>query len=243
MIPFPGLFVTGTDTGVGKTAVAAGLTRWALRQGLRPIPFKPVETGCTPDAQDARFLWQAAGQPVDERDVCLHRFRLPAAPAQAARAEGASVALDEVVDRAVQLAGRGDLLVVEGAGGLLVPYGEDWTAADLIARLRLPVLVVARTALGTINHTALTAAELRRRGLPITALVLNRTTREEAEHEHGSIPFVRAASGLEPLGPVPWIPEPRDPDRLADALEAALGRTRLAALIRDWSVRPGSSDR
>ena len=236
MIQLPGLFVTGTDTGVGKTAVAAGLARWALRRGLRPIPFKPVETGCVPVAEDARLLWQAAGRPFDEQDVCLHRFRLPAAPAQAAEAEGGRITLNEVVSRAVELAGRGDFLLVEGAGGLLVPYGADWTAADLIARLGLPVLVVARTALGTINHSALTAAELRRRDLTVAAFVLNRTSADEAEHERGSFRYVRSTTGLEPLGPLPWIAEPRDPDRLADALQVALGTSQLAALVRDCSV-------
>jgi dethiobiotin synthetase len=235
--------VTGTDTGVGKTAVSAGLARWALRRGLRPVPFKPAETGCTPVAEDARLLWEAAGRPNDEQDVCLHRFRLPAAPAQAAKAEGTRISLDQVVDRAMALATRGDFLLIEGAGGLLVPYGDDWTAADLISQLELPVIIVARTALGTINHTALTAAELRRRRLTVAALVLNRTTREEAEHERGSFPYVGATSGLEPLGPLPWIQEARDPDRLADALEAAVGTDRLATLIRACSARPGSSDR
>lgn len=243
MSHLPGLFVTGTDTGVGKTAVTAGLARWALRRGLRPIPFKPVETGCAPVAEDARLLWQAAGRPIEEREVCLHRFRLPAAPAQAAELEGADLSLDEVAQRAVELAGRGDLLLVEGAGGLLVPYGARWTAADLIARLGLPVLVVARTALGTINHSALTASELRRRGLTVAALVLNRTSPDEAEHERGSFRFVAATSGLEPLGPLPWIPDSRDPDRLADTLEATLGPARLADLIRDCSVPRAPSDK
>ncbi len=221
--PSAGLFVTGTDTGVGKTLVAAGLARLALRRGRRPIPFKPVETGCDPIAADARLLWSAAGAPVPEAAVCLQRFRLPAAPAQAAEAEGATVDLDAVVEAAKALASRGDLLIVEGAGGILVPYGDGWTAADLMERLSLPLVVVARTALGTINHTGLTVREAKRRGLRVKAVVLNRTTPDEAPHERDGARFVAAVTGLQPLGPVPWSPGESEPDRLADLLERALG--------------------
>jgi dethiobiotin synthetase len=219
----PGLFVTGTDTGVGKTLVAAGLARLALRRGVKPIPFKPVETGCEPLAADARLLWLAAGRPVPEADVCLHRFRLPAAPAQAAEAEGASVNLAAVADAATALAAQGDYLIVEGAGGLLVPYGDGWTAADLMERLRLPIIIVARTALGTINHTALTVREADRRGLEVRAIVLNRTTPDEAPHEREGARFIASVTGLTPLGPVPWMPGASEPDRFADLVERALG--------------------
>ncbi|HVY39599.1 MAG TPA: dethiobiotin synthase [Polyangia bacterium] len=236
MTALRGIFVTGTDTGVGKTTVAAGLARYARRIGRQPVPFKPAETGCTPEAQDARLLWEAArpeaARPdLDLRDVCLYRFALPAAPAQAARAAGARLSLDAVLAAAADLAARGDFLIVEGAGGLLVPYGDDWTAADLIERLGLRVLVVARTALGTINHSALTVRELRRRGISIAGLILNQTTPQAAPHETGSFPFIAAATGLDPLGPVPWVAPPADPDRLADALRDALGDPALAALI------------
>ncbi len=231
MNPLRGLFVTGTDTGVGKTTVSAGLARYAHRLGRRPVPFKPAETGCAPDAQDARLLWQASATSVDLRDICLHRLALPAAPAQAAQAEGTRLSLDQVVAAARALGERGDFLIVEGAGGLLVPYGDDWTAAELIERLGLRVLVVARTALGTINHSALTVRELRRRGLDIAGLVLNQTSPETAPHEQGSVPFIAAATGLRPLGPMPWLSSPANPDRLADALTAAVGAPALARLI------------
>lgn len=226
-----GLFVTGTDTGVGKTTVAAGLARYARRLGRVPVPFKPAETGCAPEAQDARLLWEAAETAIAPRDVCLYRLALPAAPAQAARAEGIGLSLDDVAAAAASLADRGDFLIVEGAGGLLVPYGDDWTTADLIDRLRLRVLVVARTALGTINHSALTVRELRRRGADIAGLVLNQTNPETGPQEQGSVPFIAAATGLSPLGPVPWLAPPAAPDRLADALERAIGAPALAALI------------
>ena len=226
-----GLFITGTDTGVGKTTFGAGLARYARRIGRRPVPFKPAETGCAPDAEDARLLWEAAGRPVDLRDVCSHRFALPAAPAQAAQAEGTRLSLDGVAAAAAALAARGNFLIVEGAGGLLVPYGNDWTAAELIDRLGLRVVIVARTALGTINHSALTVRELRRRGIPIAALVLNQTGPDPAPHEHGSLPFIAAATGLQPLGPIPFIRPLADPDRLADALTAAVGADALTALI------------
>src|SRR5204863_4198260 len=99
-----GLFVTGTDTGVGKTLVSAGLLRLARRAGRVPIPFKPVETGCDPEPADARRLWRAAAPPIAADEVCVHALPLPAAPELAAAAVGLRIDLDALVDRARSLA-------------------------------------------------------------------------------------------------------------------------------------------
>jgi dethiobiotin synthetase len=233
MIPLRGLFVTGTDTGVGKTLVAAGLARFARRLGLTPIPFKPVETGCDPDPLDALCLWRAAQPPIAAADVCLYALHLPAAPALAAAAENQSIDLDRIVARARELASLGDLLLVEGAGGLLVPYAGGSTAADLAAQLRLPLLVVARTALGTINHTALTLAEARRRQLPIAGCILSRVSETIAPHEGANADLITAVTGNRPLGTVPFLAAParENPDAVADALVASLGEAALRHLL------------
>jgi dethiobiotin synthetase len=234
-----GLFVTGTDTGVGKTTVARGLARLARRQGLRPIPFKPVETGCAPDPEDARLLWEAAGRPVPLAEVCPHALALPAAPAAAAAAAGVRIDLDDLARRARAIGEAGDLLLAEGAGGLLVPYAGSETAADLIARLALPVLIVARTALGTVNHTALTVRELERRRLPVAGLVMVRGTAEAGPHEAGNPDLIEAAAGVRPLGVLPYLStaELADADRIADRLEEALGAGALQVLLR-LAARP-----
>jgi dethiobiotin synthetase len=220
-----GLFVTGTDTGVGKTLVAAGLLRLARRRGLVPIPFKPVETGCDPEPLDARRLWRAARPPIPPDDVCLHALRLPAAPALAAAAAGRRLDIGAIVDRAQGLAAQGDLLVVEGAGGLLVPYGDGLTTADLAARLGLPLLVVGRMALGTINHVALTLAEAARRGLPVAGCILSRTEPAIGAHEDGNVELIAALTGRRPLGVVPYLAADArdDDDQVADALCGSLG--------------------
>ena len=228
-----GLFVTGTDTGVGKTTLSVALLRYAGRVGLRPIPFKPAETGCAPDPSDAHLLWAAAQPPVGKADVCLYAFPLPAAPAQAAAAAGAAIDIDRIEEHARQLAARGDFLLVEGAGGLLVPYADGVTAADLAQRLGLPLLVVARTALGTINHTALTLHEAARRGLPVAATILNRTSASTDPHEPGNADWIATLTGRRPLGPFPWVPlgSAQGPDQLADALVSSLGEAALAELL------------
>ena len=215
MTPLRGLFVTGTDTGVGKTLVAAGLARYARRLGLAPIPFKPVETGCDPDPLDALCLWRAAQPPLPPADVCLYALRLPAAPALAAAAENQSIDVDRIVSRARELAALGDLLIVEGAGGLLVPYAGSTTAADLAAQLRLPLLVVARTALGTINHTALTLAEARRRHLPIAGCILSRVAEDIAPHEAANADLIASRDRQPPArhGPVSSGTGARQPRR------------------------------
>jgi dethiobiotin synthetase len=224
--PLDGVFVTGTDTGVGKTTVSIGLLRAARRRGLAPIPFKPAETGCDPDPADAHALWHAAQPPIDPASVCLYSLRLPAAPDQAAAAEGVEIDIDRILAHARDLSRKGDFLLVEGAGGLLVPYTPEATAVELAAQLDLPLLVVARTALGTINHTALTLREAARHGLSIAGLVFNRTTNEPQPHEAGNGPLIARLTGHRALGTLPWIAggAGNDPNALADALETALGQ-------------------
>jgi dethiobiotin synthetase len=228
-----GLFVTGTDTGVGKTTISVALLRHARRVGLRPIPFKPAETGCAPDPSDAHALWAAAQPPIAQADVCLYPFPLPAAPSQAAAAVGARIDVDRIIDQAGRLAARGDFLLVEGAGGLLVPYAEGVTGAELAKRLGLPLLVVARTALGTINHTALTHREAARAGLTVAATILNRTNAALDPHEASNADLIASLTASRPLGPFPWIPRgsAEHPDRLADVLESSIGQPALAELL------------
>jgi dethiobiotin synthetase len=227
--PLRGLFVTGTDTGVGKTTIALGLLRYAGRRGRRPIPVKPVETGCAPDPADAIALWRAAGEPIPLDDVCPHRFPLPAAPSQAAAAAGVRLHLAHLAQHIRGVATRGDFLLVEGAGGLLVPYDDGATAADLASLLGLPLLVVARTALGTVNHTSLTLREASRGGLPVAGLILNQTTADEGPHAYGNADLIHAVTKVRAAGRLPYLPgeQKADPDHVADLLVAALGAPTL----------------
>jgi dethiobiotin synthetase len=219
-----GLFVAGTDTGVGKTTVATGLLRLAARRDRRAIPFKPVETGCAPDPLDARRLWEAAGRPVNLSEVCPFPLALPAAPAAAAALLGLRLQVADLAERGRLLARRGDFLLVEGAGGLLAPYAGSETNADLAAALGLPILVVGKTALGTINHVCLTVAEIRRRELPLAGILLGRHAAPLAPHESSNDDLIAGVTGLRPLGTVPHLAEPEaaDPDVVADALERTL---------------------
>jgi len=228
----PGLFVTGTDTGVGKTAVGCALLRLAHRAGRSFVPFKPVETGCPSPAlaPDAEALCRAAASPVPVVDVTAATFRLPAAPAVAAAAAGAAVDIDGLLAHAHRLRARGDGLLVESAGGLLVPYHGSITAADLAASLGLPILVVARAALGTINHTALTLSEIRRRALPLAGVILAETSSGSHDPALDSTAQIQAVTGVRPLGLLPFVPD-AEPDRLADALIAALGIATVSELL------------
>jgi dethiobiotin synthetase len=175
-----GVFVTGTDTGCGKTTVACALARVAARDGLRVRVVKPVETGCEAEGSqltplDALALARAAGDPRALDEICPYRFRLPAAPQVAARAEGVEIEMGRI-EKLVGMAGaEADLVVVEGAGGLLVPVIPGLDMGDLAGRLGLPLLVVARARLGTINHTRLTLEAAKVRGLRVVGLAVSHT--------------------------------------------------------------------
>jgi len=171
-----GLFVTGTDTGVGKTFVTCALARRARARGMRVFAFKPVETG-SPDGrlgEDQEKLIEAAGGWQEGELQGVYQFALPAAPLVAAEAEGRTIDLgriDAVLQRGSESA---DLVLVEGAGGWRVPITADVDMAGLAARVDIPVVVVARAGLGTINHSLLTLEAVEREGLQIRGLVLSR---------------------------------------------------------------------
>jgi dethiobiotin synthetase len=216
-----GLFVTGTDTGVGKTVVSAGLLRAANRRGLTLLPFKPAESGCVRGRPaDAMTLLAASDQPLPLASVCPFRLGPPVAPA-AAMPPGRSLSRPDLVRRAHSLAtsfGGHHPILVECAGGLLSPYARNFTSADLAQALALPVLLVARNGLGTINHTALAIAELRRRGLPVLGIVLVTTARVRGLALQQNVSLITAQTGLRPQLVVPHFPTP-NADRTADLFD------------------------
>jgi len=218
--PLRGLFVTGTDTGVGKTEVSCALVAEARAGGLDLAAMKPAESGVGPGApSDSERLCAAAGGLDEPALVCPYRFAAPLAPAVAARLAGVEVRLEVVLAAAGALAARHQALLVEGAGGLLVPLTERETYADLAVALGLPVLVVARVGLGTVNHTALTVEALRARGLAVAGVVLNRTSAESDPSVPHNAAEIERLTGAKVLASLPFL---RDIGARQQALRAAL---------------------
>lgn len=173
-----GIFITGTDTGVGKTYVACLLARLMRSRGIDAGVMKPAETGCRTRngllvPSDGMLLKKAAGVADPLELIVPYRFRLPLAPAAAAGLEGASVRMERILSSFERLAGRHDAMIVEGAGGIMVPLTGRTLYADLAARMNLPVLIVARPGLGTLNHTLLTIEALRSRRVLLHGIVIN----------------------------------------------------------------------
>ncbi|MEZ4290199.1 MAG: dethiobiotin synthase [Myxococcota bacterium] len=222
-----GVFVTGTDTGVGKTFVACTLARGLREAGIDVGVMKPVETG-VPEAgpEDARALRAAAGVDDPLELVCPLQYRLPAAPEAAAHAESRVASLDPILNAFERLARRHAFMLVEGAGGLLVPFDGRTTMADLARRLGLPVLVVARASLGTINHTRLTLEACASRGLPVAGVVVSHAGGALSEADEANLAGLRSWLGARLLGEIgPGSrPETVDPGRAGlGALLARIG--------------------
>lgn len=199
-----GLFVTGTDTGVGKTWTACAILESLRIAGYRTGAYKPVCSGAE-RAGDGSLIWSDAEQlrkaaggdwPLDS--ICPQRFKAALSPPAAAAAEGSAVDWNRMLQGAAWWRGQVDCLVVEGAGGLLCPLTNDRTIADLAAELRYPLLIVAADRLGTINHTLLTLEVARSRQLPVAGVVLCRTQPAGDESTASNVEWIsRLAPGVE----------------------------------------------
>lgn len=223
-----GLFVTGTDTGVGKTVLSAALLAAMAAAGEQVRAHKPVLTGTEeqPDIwpADHVLLGMVAGMAPEQ--VAPLRFRAPASPHLAARMEGAQIDPAALAKRARQAARGQHILVLEGVGGLLVPLTGSYSIADLARELELPLLVAARPGLGTINHTLLTLRTARAAGLDVRAVVLTPWPEHPSEIELSNRETIERLGEIE----VQTLPPVKDPDAqaLAEAGQALPWRSWLA---------------
>jgi dethiobiotin synthetase len=199
-----GLFVTGTDTGVGKTVVTAGLALALRARGFSVGVAKPIQSGHLADdpAGDAMQLKTLAGLAEEAAEIVGYAFAEPLAPLVAARLAGEPIEPASLVEHVRHVAAGRDVVLVEGAGGLLVPIAEGWTIADLARALGLPLLVVARPGLGTVNHTLLTLRAAAELGLSAAGVVLN------GKADDASVPtnaeLIESFAGIPVLGRLPW---------------------------------------
>ena len=230
-----GVLVTGTDTGVGKTVVCGLLAGFLLGRGVRVVTQKWVQTGWGGGPEDIAAHWRLSGQGgppegIASDDLCPYRFRLPASPHLAAAREGRRVEAAVIGAAYRRLASRHDAVLVEGAGGFLVPLAEGLLTGDLAASLGLSALVVVGNRLGCVNHALLTVEAIRRRGVPLLGLVFNRTedSRGAAEEVLSDNPrAVAAASGAFVLGELPFLADVgRGAEAIAPVGDAFLSRWR-----------------
>ena len=179
-----GLFITGTDTGVGKSIVTGGLAGLLRKQRINVGVMKPVETGCLHDdgsffPADAQFLKDMSGVDAPLEEIVAYQFKEPLAPSVAAEREGIRIDSNQLVKKFEHISRHHDVMLVEGAGGLLVPLYQRFLFIDLVKRFKLPVLIVSRATLGTINHTLLTLRAARAEKVPVAGIVINNLSPEK----------------------------------------------------------------
>ncbi|SNR65290.1 dethiobiotin synthetase [Methylobacillus rhizosphaerae] len=201
-------FVTGTDTGVGKTFISSMLVRQFARQGLRSVGMKPVASGCDRlDGQlvseDVTQLLAASNINLPLSDINPYTFEPAIAPHIAARQAGVSIDLDHIVAAFKRLQTEADVVIVEGAGGFYVPLDEQYDMADLATRLGLSIILVVGMRLGCINHALLTAKAIQQHGLTLAGWVANQVDPGMAMLEE-NLQTLRQRMPGEYLGFVPW---------------------------------------
>ena len=218
-----GIFITGTDTGVGKTLVTAALALHLKKRGRTVGVMKPIETGVSPTKEshsDAARLRSTIDSEEPLGAIRPYSFELPVAPLAAAQAAGQTINPETIKKVYRLLSGRYESMLVEGIGGVQVPITSKLSVTDLIKLLRLPVVVVGRSGLGGINHALLTIDALHRSKIPIVAVVLNRTESTRSAlarlQERTTLEILRKQAGVPVLGPLPY--EPGMPGRFRPAV-------------------------
>lgn len=231
-----GFFITGTDTGVGKTVATACLLSLYQKHRLNVGVMKPIETGVDPECSsaansDAKFLMEVCQSPDPLSEVCPVQLKIAASPLQAAKMDDRAIDMDRVINGFHRLSDKHDNLMVEGVGGLLVPLKPGYLVCDLIRDLGLPLLVVGKNALGTLNHTLLTLRAAEQAGIAIKGVILNRTEAGGGNAiESGHAGIITGFSGVPVLGEIPFLGQISGKsftDDLMDEVEAGLDFRKL----------------
>lgn len=235
-----GIFVTGTDTGVGKTVVAATLARLLRINGIGVGVMKPVTSGCRDEngalmSDDAQLLCQAAGISYSEA-VAPYCFREAVSPAEAARIEGARIDFSYIKEVYERLSASFEYVIVEGSGGLMAPLSGGLLVADLAKELGLSLLVVARPGLGTVNHTVLTCFAAQQMGLAVAGVIINGMPDDPGLAEQSAPHQIGSLCGAPVLGIWPQRNE-TDGIEMVDELAAWLdGQPETAIVLRELGL-------
>jgi dethiobiotin synthetase len=210
-----GFFITGTDTGVGKTIITAAFVKVAQHLGFTAVGMKPIETGCRKAADsrqhtaygndslipsDGQFLREISGTDESLDLITPVRFETPLAPMPASEIEGKAVNMEKITYAFRTLTQKYDVLIIEGVGGIMVPITKGYSVLDMAKVFDLPVVVIARPGLGTINHTLLTVYFALKEGLMVAGVIIN-----YAQPPEGTIAERTNPSALEKICPVPVL--------------------------------------
>jgi dethiobiotin synthetase len=217
-----GIFITGTDTGVGKTVATAVIARVLRDQGVKVGVMKPVTSGCIVVdgkliSEDAELLKYASATTAPDADITPYRLKAPLAPSVAATLDGIRICFSTIRAAYERLAALHDFVLVEGVGGLMVPLIENLLVSDLIGYLGLPALVVARPNLGTINHTLMTCYCAQQMGIEIRGIIVNNYPANPGLVEKYAPGLIEERSGVPVLGLFPHVDE-SDPVELTEAI-------------------------
>lgn len=203
------LFITGTNTGVGKTVVCGCLARFFKLQGINVGIQKWVSTGNKNTSEDIEYCLKMLGRKGDEIDnhslVSPYTLDFPSSPHLAAELEQKKISIDRIQKSYHTLLQRHDLLLVEGVGGVMVPLARDYLLIDLVAELALPVLIVTHSGLGTINHTLLTIEALRKRDIKILGMVFNFAGEGDKIIEEDNIKIISNLGEIRSFGSLPRV--------------------------------------
>jgi dethiobiotin synthetase len=205
-----GIFITGTDTGVGKTVFACGLAALLRESGYKVGVMKPAETDCDRAEgslvpQDAAALKEASACTVPLEKICPYQLRDPLAPSVAAEREGVRIDIDRLIDLYNEISAGHDITIVEGAGGLMVPLLPSYTYADFAGVLKLPLIVVAANRLGVINHLLLTLEHASCKGLRVMGYVLNQIESQPSLAAATNREALVSLTGVPCMGELPYI--------------------------------------
>jgi dethiobiotin synthetase len=203
-----GVFVTGTDTGVGKTIVATGIAGAMRKDGIDVGVMKPIATGIPQGngfrSSDAELLAKISGSKDSENEINPVFLPLEASPLAASKALNIDIKLDEIFSAFKRLADKHDFVIVEGIGGVMVPVKQNYYVIDMIKEMNLPVLIVSRAALGTLNHTVLTVRACKEYDLNIAGIVLN-GVRNDNFAEKTASELIRDLTEIFVIGSIPFV--------------------------------------
>ena len=238
---YPGVFITGTDTGVGKTLIAAALARTLQSTGVNVGVMKPVETGCPMKSgelmpQDACYLKKAA-KVTDPLDwVTPYRFRDPIAPWPAAIREGKKIDIRKILAAYKKLQKAHSFVIVEGVGGLIVPLSARMDVIHLIQALALPTLLVARSGLGTLNHTLLSLQYGQGHGIRFSGVILNETVSKTTLADQTNRHVLAQKTTIPIFGPFPHITRLERTDRGIEQSKAILCQSLKGVMLANQSA-------